>query len=145
MRFALWMLLMVVVGANQPCPANAQRNIGDAQFARIAFTALANGDLAAQKYIDWEHLQAVGTDVGKQYRSQPSGSARAEFRKGFIKAFSRSFKQKGATAESLKNWRVKSRTRSSKVIAADAPSKAVLLLTITVIKSSRKISKMEIN
>lgn len=86
---------IMLAGCGVARPAgDAPAGMNDVDFARTGFTALANGDMAAEGYISWTTFKAPGVDVGKQYNSLGSDAARTGFRNGFIGSFSRSFKQK---------------------------------------------------
>lgn len=117
----------------------------DVEFARSAFTLLANGDLAVQRFIDWEHFSSVGTNVGAQYNAMPNEVAKAGFRRGFVSSFSKSFRGRGARAESLTHWRVKSHDATKTVVAADSPKPATLLMTVSKPNGQQKLRALEID
>ena len=48
-------------------------------------------------------------NVGEIYAKMPDETQKAAFRGSFIEGFSRSFKQSGANANDVSNWRVRIR------------------------------------
>lgn len=117
----------------------------DLEFAKSAFTLLANGDTAAEDMLDWENFTSMGMSVGAQYKGMASDVAKTGFRKGFVSSFSKSFQSSGARAESLTNWRVKSQDANSTVVAADSPKPATLLITVSRPGGQQKLSGLGID
>jgi len=91
----------------------------DVVFAREAVEGLLGGDAAVADAFDWENLKVPGADAGEAYREMPDDENREEFRKGFIEKFSESFKQSGASASDLKNWREQSKEGERTTVAVD--------------------------
>lgn len=137
----LFLALLSIGGSVQP--VKEIRSASDVEFARAAFTALANGESAAEGYIDWPHFVIVSENVGKEYNSMPSEAAKAAYRAAFVKSFGREFRKTGARAWSYKNWRLQSHNSTLAVVAATPPSGTPFLITLTLNKNGRKIQKME--
>ena len=103
----------------------------DVEFCRSVFRGLAHGRAAVQQHIDWEHLKAVGVDVGATYTGLPSDLERERYRQTFVLAFSRGFELTGARATNFVNWRVAERQPDTITVAADYPlTKQTLLFVI---------------
>jgi hypothetical protein len=91
----------------------------DVVFAREAVEGLLGGDVGVADAFDWENLKVPGADAGDAYKEMPDDENREEFRKGFIKKFSESFKQSGASVSDLKNWREQSKEGERTTVAVD--------------------------
>ncbi len=115
----------------------------DAGFARAAFTELADGKQSVGPKIDWRNFMAMGVDVGKIYRTMPDDANRAAFRKSFITSFAKSFHAKGAKAENLTDWHVKSRDSKKTVVASTTPAGGSFLITIVLRNGVRKMSVLQ--
>ena len=93
-------------------------------FCRDAFAGLAQGRLSAERQVDWEHLQAMGVDVGETYRRLPNAQERRQYRQAFIGQFAGGFASSGATTRAFTNWR----RAGGRLVAADYPAKQKTLL-----------------
>ena len=114
-----------------------------AAFAQIAFTSLSHGETTAESYLDWQSLNTAGTDVSTFYLVMPGDEAKASFRKSFITSFAKSFREKGATAESFSNWRTESQSSTQAVVTATVPSGRVFVLTLSNRDGFWRISKID--
>ena len=56
----------------------------DLQFSKRVFEGLCNGNQWVQKSIDWEHLKAMGVDVGRAYSGIIAEGDRRDYRKMFF-------------------------------------------------------------
>lgn len=140
--YLCFMAVLASCGSNQnqsSAPVGTKPKT-DLEFAKTAFTVLANGDTAADSVLDWEHFNSGGINVGMKYNTMADDAAKAGFRKGFINSFSNAFKGTGARAESLTNWRVKSQDATQTVMAADTPAHKTLLITISKPGGQQKIA-----
>ncbi len=140
MNFSIALLLTILLSL-QGCSNTS--NDPDVQFGKTAFTALATGNTSADAMIDWPNLHAVGIDVGAQYIAMPNDTEKAGFRQGFISSFSSSFQSKGASADSLTNWRVQDATAHT--VTANAASGATITLTVSQADGTQKISNIEMS
>lgn len=113
----------------------------DLSLAKSTFEALCRGDRSAEEGIDFEVFSSFGTDVGETYRPF-SEVARESFRGAFISQFAISFQEEGASADRFTNWRVENEDSDRMVVACDAPSGAVLMITVSKRDGRRKISSM---
>ncbi len=125
-------------GAGVAAPPAAS---GDVEFAREAFRRLAEGDASVEEMIDWDNLVTLGDNFGAEYR-KANDAGRAEARRDFVAGFSSSFKEEGGAADRVVNWREGSREDAGTVVAADMPTGARLLLTVTSDGGQRKISTL---
>lgn len=100
----------------------------DADLAQRILTGLANGQASIERRINWEHLQALGVNVGATYTRLPSDQERARYRDTFIRGFAEGFQRSGARPESFVNWRVQEREEGYSVVAADYAAKRRTLL-----------------
>jgi len=130
------------VQASAP-PSGKNTDSSDVKFARTTFTKLANGDQAVAGDIDWEHFKASGQDIGAIYNSFHDEPNHKAFRKSFISSFSKSFRDTGARAESLKNWKVKSSNGNQTVVSGETLSKSHLLITISKKSSNKKMAGIQ--
>ena len=116
-------------------------NDPDVQFAQTAFTALATGNPSAEGMLDWPSLRMAGLDIGAQYNALPSETEKASNRAGFVSSFASSFQAKGASADSLTNWRVQD--AANHIVAADTTTGGTMSITISTPEGTRKISNIE--
>lgn len=116
---------------------------GDTAFAKNTFESLARGDLAVVHSIDWETLQSLGIDVGKQYVVIASEEDKRRFREGFVTQFASSFQSTGSKVEQVVNWRVASQDKLKTVISADAPG-GTLSINVTERDGQHKVSSLQI-
>lgn len=101
---------------------------GEVAFCRNVFRNLVNGSQSAQRHIDWEHLKAVGVDVGKTYTELPNDQARAQYRKAFVSNFAMGFRRTEGNLGAFRRWRVQGRDGDRIVVAADYETKQTTLL-----------------
>lgn len=142
MRTPISFIALFLLVALQGCsdgPPNA-----DIQFAERGFQALARGDSITEEMIDWERFQVIGDNVGIVYVMMPNEAAKASFRKSFLAQFSASFQNSGASADSLKNWRVKGQDSARTVIAADTQDNRVLLVTVSKRDGKQKLAALSV-
>jgi len=83
--------------------------LSDVEFAKAAFTGLANGNQSIASDIDWTNFKVSGQDVGATYNTFHDDANHEAFRSSFISSFSKSFKGAGGSAEALTNWTETSR------------------------------------
>ena len=102
----------------------------EVDFCRSVFRGLVNGSPSVERKIDWEHLQAVGTDVGKEYRLFRLDSDRTNYRANFIGSFSRGFRLVGGSFGAFVKWRVAEKGPETVTVAADYPLKSKTLLFV---------------
>jgi len=115
----------------------------DVQLTRRIFNGLCSGRQNVQGQIDWEHLTAMGVDVGKTYSGIILEKERADYRKAFFFNISFSFRASGGKLSGFSNWRVKTREGDNAIVATDTPSNKVLLLTLTSEAGKRKLTAMK--
>jgi hypothetical protein len=118
--------------------------LNDTEYAKKVFQLLADGDEAVKVMIDWEHLKMLGVDIGALYTKTSGDEARDKEVTEFIRGYSKSFKSKGATADSVSNWHEQSRDASNTVVAADNSRGQQLLMTVTHINGQQKVSVLEL-
>jgi hypothetical protein len=94
--------------------------------------------------IDWETFQAMGDDLGKDYRALASDAEKMAYRKSFLIFFSASVPNIKANPGGITNWRVQSETPSETIVAANMQPGPVLLLTVSKRDGKQKISAMQI-
>jgi len=115
----------------------------DLQFSKRVFEGLCNGNRWVEKSIDWEHLKAMGVDVGNTYSGIIAERDRADYRKMFFYNLSYTFKASGGKTSAFTNWRVESRDANNTVVAVDTPSGKALLLTLSYKGGKRKLSAIQ--
>jgi len=104
----------------------------DVGLCRDIFWGFVEGRQSLQGYIDWEHLNALGSNVGSDYSKLPNAQEKEEYRMAFYKNFSRSFKRKGGTFELFNNWRIYEQNGATTIVAVDYPAKhKVALFTLS--------------
>ena len=101
----------------------------EVNLCRSVFSGLVRGDYAAQKFIDWNNLKAVGVDVGAAYSQLPGEREKLNYRQAFIKSLSMGFNQTGAKLSAFTNWRVYDSSGGRTIIAADVPKGTRILFT----------------
>ena len=111
----------------------------DVDFCRAVFRGLVAGRPSVAQRIDWEHLQAVGADVGKEYRLFRLEKDRVNYRANFITAFSRAFKLTGGTFGGFVKWQVVDRQPETVTIAAEYPLRSKTLLFVIPARGERKL------
>ncbi len=126
-------------GHAAPPPARA-----DGDFARDAVGRLLDGDVSIEGAYDWENLKVPGGDVGEGYREMPDEDNRQALRKAFIEKFSASFKQSGASAASLTNWREQSKNAEMATVVADAPNGKSIAVSVSHKNGQQKISEIAV-
>ena len=110
----------------------------EVDFSRWVFTGLVNGSQYIQDEVDWEQLNALGTNVGATYRQLPNAEEQAGFRQSFIARIAQGFRKEKGRAEDFINWRLQERGDGMVVVAADYPAKRkTLLLHVSTIGSKR--------
>ncbi|MFC1805257.1 hypothetical protein ACFLZ3_05490 [Candidatus Omnitrophota bacterium] len=103
----------------------------DVDFCRLMFSRLISGRQSVEKFIDWENLKAVGSDVGEEYRKLPNAEERNKYKKAFIEFFRRGFKEGGGEFKAFTDWRAYKEGNKTVVVAADyRRHKKILLLTV---------------
>lgn len=116
----------------------------DVDFARDVFRMMAEGDMAVEEMIDWEHLSVAGMETGSTYKALNSEASRENYRKSFIKGYSSSFKSSGGSVDVLSNWREQSKDSSRTIVAADWPEGKSLLVTVSHADGQQSVSALEI-
>ena len=112
----------------------------EVDFCRRIFKGFVKGNVTIEKQIDWEHLQAVGTDVGKEYRLFRLEKDRVDYKNNFILAFAQAFRLSGGSFNSFVKWRVIDRKPEVITVAADYPLKdKTLLFDISASGKERKL------
>ena len=91
----------------------------DLELCRDIFWGFVEGRQSLQNYIDWEHLRALGLDVGATYRKLPNPKEKEDYRREFYKNFSVSFKRNAGRFEAFTNWRIYEKAALGTIIAAD--------------------------
>ncbi|HEV2882022.1 MAG TPA: hypothetical protein VGX24_12150 [Pyrinomonadaceae bacterium] len=118
----------------------------DVIFAREAVEGLLGGDVAAADAFDWENLKVPGApDAGEAYKEMPDDENREEFRKGFIEKFSESFKESGASASDLKNWREESREGERTIVAVDTTTGKTMRVSVVRRDGRQLVSELSID
>jgi hypothetical protein len=145
-RQSIWILIFIGAFLFVGCKGKQSVRTGppksDVDFAKEAFKLLADGDLAAAEMLDWEHLNVAGMDAGASYRGLTSEAGREGFHKSFITSYSTSFKSSGGKADLLTNWREQSKDAGQTVVAADAPNKNTILITVSHADGQQKVSAL---
>lgn len=114
-----------------------QMKTQELHLCQKAFRGLVKGSYGVQKFIDWEHLQAVGVDVGNTYSKFANQKEKVDYKKGFMRGFPLGFKQTGGKLKAFVNWRIFSQDAQKTIIAVDYTSKNKTLL-FTVSKYPKK-------
>ena len=116
---------------------------GEAGFCREVFRNLVNDRQSVQGQIDWEHLTAVGVDVGKMYAQLPNDQARAQYRKAFVDNFAMGFRRAEGSLDAFRNWRVQERGGERIVVAVDYAAKHKTLLFTIPASGQRKVEAIQ--
>ncbi|HEY9401642.1 MAG TPA: hypothetical protein VIQ24_03030 [Pyrinomonadaceae bacterium] len=116
----------------------------DLVFAREAVEGLLAGDVAVADAFDWENLKVPGMDVGESYREMPDDENPDEVRQEFIENFSESFKQSGASASDLKNWREEGRAGERTVVAVDTTTGKTMRVFVVRREGRQSVSELSI-
>lgn len=112
----------------------------DVDFSRKVFKGIVNGDVMVEKQIDWPQFQAVGADVGKEYRLFRLEKDRVDYKSKFIQAFSLALRLSGRKFGDFVHWRVSDRQPDMVTVAADYPvKKKTLLFLISADEHNRKL------
>lgn len=121
-----------------------RRGAGDVAFCRTVLTGLVNGkpSVVAQR-LDWEHLNALGLDVGATYTSLPNDAERKQYRQAFVRSVSSEFKRVGGTAKGFSRWRLHGREPGRVVVAADFPAKGKTLLMTLPASGTKKVQALQ--
>jgi len=123
--------IMVVVGALLLTAAAVfvlrVRN-ADAVFCRGLLADLVKGKAAAVERIDWEHLRALGTDVGREYSRLAKAEEKRLYQTAFVRQFGEGFRQGGGDVRLFTHWRVLHTEGDQVTVAADYQAKHRTLL-----------------
>ncbi len=131
----------LAAGSGPDAEMIAQNNaLSPVDFARSAFISLSHGDPGADVGIDFETLNAGGENIGAVYTMMTSEAQKADFRKGFVANYAKSFRQTGASIESLTNWRIESEDSNQVNIAADIPGGHTALVTVSKRGGNQRLS-----
>lgn len=96
------------------------------------FTRMLSGDLAVTRSIDWPHFEAMGIDVGKEYRAYARAEQKQLYAQFLLRSIPVGFQRAQGEAKSFVNWRLYEKTAGRAVVAADdAAHGKTLLLTLT--------------
>ena len=128
-RLMDWKTAALTVAVVAGAAGLLHHRLSDVELGRRTFEALAAGASSAQSRVDWDHLTALGVDVGAAYRALGSQDRRA-YREAFVTNFARGFQSTGATARAFVHWRVEQRTPHQVVVAAEYPAKRRTLLVL---------------
>ena len=115
----------------------------DVDFCRGVFRDLVHGRQAVQQRLDWEHLQAVGADIGADYAWLKGEQNLSDYRKTFIEYFVKGFTSQGARFEQFTNWRVLRRAGGAVTVAADYAAKGRTLLFTVPAARPRKVAAIQ--
>ena len=113
------------------------------RVCRDVLRGLIDGSPSIGRSIDWEHLRALGVDVGATYRQLPNERERAGYRQAFIEQFANGFRRASGVADGFRAWRVQRRADAAVVVAADYEAKHRTLLMSVSSARSQKVEKME--
>jgi hypothetical protein len=91
----------------------------DVSFCRDIFRGFVTGSQSLQGYVDWQHLKALGLDVGATYSKLPNQQEKDDYRREFYKNFSASFKRNNGAFSAFTNWRIYSQNSSGTIIAVN--------------------------
>lgn len=127
--------------ATSAVPASA---VSDVDFAKTNFTALTEGDTSAQTSLDWDNFKSSGINIGEIYAKMPDETQKAAFRKSFIESFSKSFKDSGARASDVSNWRIETEAPTQTIVLGTSTSGKTIAITVNKNGAQQKISAMEI-
>ena len=133
----------LILGAIAVVMVIARLMQGEAGFCRDVFRNLVNGSQSAQRQIDWEHLTAIGVDVGKTYTGLPDDQARAQYRKAFVDNFAIVFRRLEGNLDSFRNWRIHERDGDRVVVAVDYEAKHKTLLFTVPASGQRKVETIQ--
>ena len=100
------------------------------EFSRRVFQGLVEGKPGVDRDIEWQHLKALGVDVGAAYVKLPNDQERLQYRKAFIQQCSEGFRRVGGKPEAFVRWRTQGRTNDGRVVVAtdyEAKNKTLLL------------------
>jgi hypothetical protein len=129
------------VGGNA---ADGRASKTDVVFAREAVEGLFGGDAGVADAFDWENLKVPGIDVGESYREMPEDENPDEVRQEFIENFSASFKESGANAGDLKNWREQSKEGERTIVAVDTTTGKTMRVTVVRREGRQLVSELSI-
>lgn len=108
------------------------------------FKMLAQGQQQVARNIDWENLQAMGTDVGGTYSKFKTKEAQGAYIQTFIHQLTAAFQSVGGRYEKFGNWRVQKQDASSAIVAGDySVNKKTILLTYTLVDGTWKLSGIQ--
>ena len=133
----------LILGAIAVVMVIARLSQGEAGFCREVFRNLVDDRQSAQGQIDWEHLTAVGVDVGKTYTGLPNDQARAQYRKAFVDNFAMGFRRAEGNLSAFRNWRIQARDGDRIVVAADYETKHKTLLFSIPASGQRKVEAIQ--
>jgi len=100
----------------------------DVAFCREVLKGLATSDMQVISKIDWEHLSAVGVDVGATYRALPTPQDRLRYERTFVQKFSEGFRQSGGRLEAFRDWRLQAREGDRALVAVESEAKQKTLV-----------------
>lgn len=122
-------------------PANP---VSDIEFAKANFVSLTEGESAVESSLDWDNFQSSGVNVGEIYAKMPDETQKAAFRASFIQGFSKSFKDTGAQASDVSNWRVESETPDKTVVVGTIANGKTIAVTVSKSGGAQKMSRLEV-
>ena len=109
----------------------AQRGKDSVTFCQRVLKELIAGRSAVSANIDWNHLQAVGVNVGAQYTALPNDQERAKYRQTFVSGFAHGFAQAKGNIKDFTHWQIEGQNAHQITVAANYDLKhKVLLMTI---------------
>lgn len=119
-----------------------QSGIAEIDFCRDVLTDLLHGDSSVVPRIDWEHFDALGVNVGRNYARLPDDQERAKYQKAFLSATALGFQVSRLTADAFINWRVHDRREGAVTVAADFPYRQRTLLFVLSATGQRRLEAM---
>ncbi len=137
---------VLAVGCNKSAlsPAAGNSSLTDPDVAKKIFTQMAEGDLTVQGDIDWEGFKASGLDVGTQYMALKDDANKSAFRTSFLQNYSKSFKDTGATAAMLTEWKSESSDSTQAVVSAKTNHGTGVRLTLVKKNGGRLLSGLDL-
>jgi len=115
----------------------------DVDWCRGVLNALTKGKTSVSRQIDWEHLTALGVNVGATYRGLPNDQERAKYQQTFVQAFAAGFQHTGGDVNRFNHWRVLTHQGQQVVVAADYEGKQKVLLMAIPASGQKKLESLQ--
>ncbi len=100
----------------------------DIELCRGIFQGFVEGKQDMEKFVDWEHLKALGLDVGATYSKLANAKEKEAYRREFYKSFARGSRQAGGKFQAVTNWRIYQKGGLETVVSADYNLKSKTVL-----------------